>query len=270
MFEGVLTAGDHVLRFGDVTYVMGVINVYRESKNPHTIATTPEEAVSLARRYRSWGADLIDVGGQSSHYENPTLPDEEEMERVVPVVAALAGEGFLVSVDTWKPKVAAAAIEVGAAFVNDTGGLGSPDMRQVVAASSAAVVAVHVDGDHPHAVEEVALGADKAAGTAAGFRELIDGIEPSLVERLILDPGIAINYRGDYGAYTRLQLDVIRSSDVFAPLGRPLLIPVPRKRTIHWVTAYMALALEHGADIIRVHDVAIAAELRRLWGREPS
>lgn len=270
MFEGELATGDRVLRFGGVTYVMGVINVSPESKNPHTIAVTPEEALALAGRYREWGADMIDVGGQSSHYENATLPDDEETERVVPVVAALAGEGFVVSIDTWKPAVAAAAIEAGAVVVNDTAGLGSAEMLRVVTPSSAAVVAVHVDGDNPHAVEEVTLGADKAARTAMGFQKLMERLDPSLVERLIVDPGIAINYRGDYAAYTRLQMDVIRNSDAFAPLGRPLLIPIPRKRHIHWVTAYISLALEHGADIIRVHDVAIAAQLRLLWERVPS
>ena len=115
---------------------------------------------------------------------------------------------------------------------------------------------------------EVELGDDKAQVTAGRFKEMLDGLDASLAERVIIDPGIAINYRGDYGAYTRLQLDVIRHSDVFAPLGRPLLVPIPRKRDIHWVSAYIAMALEYGADMIRVHDVPIAAELTRLWDRQ--
>lgn len=267
MYQGEITVGEHVLGFGDVTHVMGVINVSPESNNPHTIATTPAAALDLAQRYRAWGADLIDVGGQSSHYDNPTLDSGEEIDRVVPVVEALVGDGFIVSVDTWKPPVAEAAVQAGAAIVNDTGGLSSPEMRRLVATSGCGVVAVHVDGDHPHAVGSVALGADKASRTAEGFRHLIDQLEPSVRDRLILDPGVAINYRGDYEAYTRLQLDVIRSSSAFADLGRPWLVPIPRKRDIHWVSAYIALALEHGADIIRVHDVAVAAGLVGLWDR---
>lgn len=267
MYRGDLAVGDHVLRFGDVTHVMGVINVSPESKNPHTIATTPEEALELARRYRDWGADLIDVGGQSSHFDNPTLEVEEEIERLVPVVSALAGDGFVVSVDTWKPAAAAAAVEAGAAIVSDTGGLGSPEMRRLVAASGCGAVAVHVDGDNPHSVDSVSLGADKAARTADSFRRLIDDLEPAVRDQLIIDPGIAINYRGDYEAYTRLQLEVIRNSAAFVPLGRPMLVPIPRKRDIHWVSAYIALALEHGADMIRVHDVGIAVSLTELWDR---
>lgn len=268
MYHGDLDLGDQVLTFGDVTHVMGVINVSPESKNPHTVATSPAEALSLAVRYRDWGADLIDVGGQSSHFENPTLPDNEEILRVVPVVEALAAEEFMVAIDTWKPAVAEAALVAGAVMVNDTGGLRSPLMRAAVADNQAAVIAVHVDGENPHQVGEGALGPDRAARTAEAFRALIEGLDPALRSRLIVDPGIAINYRGDYAAYTKVQLDVIRHSDVFAFLDRPLLIPIPRKADIHWVAAYIGLALEYGADIIRVHDVAMAASLTRLWGRE--
>lgn len=268
MYRGEMAAGEHVLPFGDVTHVMGVINVSPESKNPHTIAVNPDEALALAGRYRDWGADLIDVGGQSSHFDNPTLEADEEIERVVPVVSALTESGFIVSVDTWKPAVAEAAVKAGAAIVNDTGGLATSEMRQLVAATGCGVVAVHVDGDHPHDVGAVSLGADKAARIAEGFRLLMGELEPYVAERLILDPGIAINYRGNYEEYTRLQLDVIRNSAVFAPLGRPWLVPIPRKRDIHWVSAYITLALEHRADIIRVHDVAVAAGLVDLWDRK--
>lgn len=267
MYRGELRIGGRTLAFGDVTYVMGVINMSPESRNPHTVATSPAEALSLAHRYREWGADMIDVGGQSSHYENPTIPAEEEITRVVPVVEALVKDGFLVAVDTWKPQVADAALQAGALLINDTGGLRSPQMRSAVESAEAGVIAVHVEGENPHAVGEVTVGPDRAARTAEEFRALLDGLAPGTASRLILDPGIAINYRGDYAAYTRLQMDVIRHSHVFASLDRPLLIPIPRKRDIHWVSAYIGLALEHGADIIRVHDVAIAASLTGLWDR---
>ncbi|HJR92639.1 MAG TPA: dihydropteroate synthase [Acidimicrobiia bacterium] len=267
MFRGSLPAGNHTLRFGGVTHVMGVINVSPESKNPHTVAATADEALSLARRYREWGADVIDVGGQSSHIDNPTIAAEEEIARLQPVVEALVADGFIVSVDTWKPEVAEATVEKGAAIVNDTGGLRSPEMQRVVGSSGVAAVAVHVDGAHPHDVDEVVLDDDKAGMIADGFARLMRELEPDIVERLILDPGVAINYRGDYAAYTRLQLDVIRRTPDLAGLGRPLLVPIPRKRDIHWVTAYITLALEYGADMIRVHDVPIAVELTRLWGR---
>ncbi len=104
---------------------MGVINVSRESETKHTVAASPREAVALAERYRDWGADLFDVGGQSSHWKNSTIDPDREIGRLLPAVEALVERGFIVSVDTWKPEVAVAAVEVGAAIVDDTGGGGA-------------------------------------------------------------------------------------------------------------------------------------------------
>lgn len=268
MFHGDLRAADHVLEFGDVTHVMGVINLSPESKNMHTVAATPDQALDLARQYRKWGADLIDVGGQSSHYDNPTIAAEEEIERVVPAIEALAADGFVVAVDTWKPVVAEAALGAGAAVVNDTGGFKSEEMRKVVDAAEAAVIAVHIEGEDPHAVDEIEITDRKAEQIACYFRQLLAGLDVDTRQRVIVDPGIAINYRGDYAAYTQLQLEVIRTSAVFGPLVRPLCIPIPRKPDTAWVAAYVTMALEYGADIIRVHDVDLACNLTRLWQRQ--
>jgi dihydropteroate synthase len=87
------------------------------------------------------------------------------------------------------------------------------------------------------------------------------------IENVVLDPGIALNYRGDYRAYTRLQMEVIRESAELHELGKPVLIPIPRKAEDHRVMAYITLALEYGADIIRVHDVEEATDLVSLFGR---
>ncbi len=125
-----LRLGGVDLEFGDVTYVMGVINLSPESKNTHTVATGIDEAVALARRYRRWGATIIDLGGQSSHYDNPTIDSSLELARLLPVVDALLADGFLVSVDTWKPDVAREAIQRGVQMINDTGGLVDPEMRR--------------------------------------------------------------------------------------------------------------------------------------------
>jgi dihydropteroate synthase len=96
---------------------------------------------------------------------------------------------------------------------------------------------------------------------------LLADLELQGVVNVIVDPGIALNYRGDYEAYTRMQLEVIASAAELHALGRPVLIPIPRKRDFHRVIAYMSLALEHKADIIRVHDVAVACDLAKLFGR---
>lgn len=253
-----------VLEFDGRTKVMGVVNVSPESNNLHTVATTVPEAVRLAARYRDWGAEVIDVGAQSSRYDVATLDVDTEIGRLVPVVEALAAEGHLVSVDTWKPEVARAGIEAGAAIVNDTGGLRNPAMRQVVRDSGAAAVVVYVEGSHPHEVGDIDVRSDKAQLTAAWLRRIVDELTRLGIDRLIVDPGIAINYPGDYAGYTKMQIDVIRELDTIRRVGPPVLVPIPRKREDHRVMAYITLAIEHGADLIRVHDVAEACDLARL------
>lgn len=248
---------------------MAVVNLSPESKNPQSVATSPEDALSMARRYRDLGATIIDLGGQSSHYENPTISDTEELERLLPAVELLAGDGFVVSVDTWKPAVAEACVDAGAVLVNDTGGLADPEMRRVASRPGVGAFVIYIEGENPHAVGEVAIRPDKARVTAEWMRARLEELERTGVERTIVDPGISINYRGDYAAYTSMQLAVIRGLDEFRALGRPVLVPIPRKREDHRVAAYVTMALEYGADVIRVHDVAEACDLVELFDRQP-
>jgi dihydropteroate synthase len=257
------------LSFGGVTHVMAVINLSPESRNRHTVASNHDEARAMAHRYRGWGATVIDIGGQSSHFANPTISADEELARLLPVVAVLVDDGFIVSVDTWKAEVAAACLAEGATIVNDTGGLIDREMVKVVAASAAAAVAVYVEGPNPHAVGAVDTGAEKARRTADMFRPRLEALAAEGVKDVIVDPGIALNYRGDYAAYTRLQLEVIRESNHLHELNRPVLIPIPRKRELTRVMAYVTLALEYQADMIRVHDVREACDLARLFDRLP-
>jgi dihydropteroate synthase len=248
---------------------MGVINVSPDSKNVHTVASSVDEALLMADRYRRWGAGIVDVGGQSSHIDNPTVAAADEIALAVPVVEALVAEGHIVSIDTWKAEVAEAAVSAGAVIVNDTGGLREPDMRDLVARTGVWAVAVYVEGSNPHDVGQVEIRPDKAASTATAFEDLLEELTAAGIENVILDPGIAINYRGDYDAYSRMQLQVIAGSERLRSLGRPVLIPIPRKRDGHRLAVYVGMALEHEADIVRVHDVAMACDLVRLFGRTP-
>lgn len=265
-----LNLNGSVLPLGEVTHVMGVINTSPESKNIRTVATTIDEVLAMADRYRNWGATLIDLGGQSSHYDNPTIATEEEISRVVPAIEALVNEGHLVAIDTWKPEAARAAVAAGAVIVNDTGGLADPQMREVVSEAGVAAIAVYIEAANPHDVGEFETRPDKAAHIAERLSHLLAGLAEEGIDNVIVDPGIALNYRGDYQAYTRMQLEVISGSDLLRAAGRPLLIPIPRKPHDHWVHAYISMALEHRADIIRVHDVEIACDLARLFGRMPA
>lgn len=265
----IMRAGNHSLTFGGVTHVMAVVNLSPESSNQRTVAASLTAAVEMAERHREAGATIIDLGGQSSHYDNPTLAAEVELDRLLPVVAKLADADFIVSIDTWKPEVAAACVKEGAVIINDTGGLTDPRMIDVVAAKDVAAVVVYVEGKNPHDVGEIDHGPDKAERTASVLAERINGLAAVGVEQLIVDPGIALNYRGDYEKYTQLQLDVIRQSQSLHELGHPVLIPIPRKQEEHRVMAYVTLALEYGADVIRVHDVVEACDLVRLFGRTP-
>ncbi|MFV1962737.1 MAG: dihydropteroate synthase, partial [Acidimicrobiia bacterium] len=191
----------------------------------------------------------------------------DEISRTVPVIEAMVAEGHLVAIDTWKPEVAEVAVAAGAVIINDTGGLADPTMKKVVASTGAAVIAVHIEGANPHDVSNVEIRKDKAEHTAEQFRQLLSELESVGIHNVIVDPGIALNYRGDYESYTQMQLAVIAQSEHLHVLGKPVLIPIPRKRDGHRVAAYIALALEHRADIIRVHDVAMACDLARLFGR---
>jgi dihydropteroate synthase len=255
------------LELGDVTHVMGVINLSPESANRQSFAPDAGAALALGRRYLAAGATLVDVGGQSSRYDVATLAPDEEIRRLRPAVEALVDEGVVVSVDTWKPAVAEAALAAGAHLVNDTGGLRDPAMREVVAAHGAGAILVYVEGDNPHAVGEVEIAPGKALLTAERLGPRLAELEAAGISQIVVDPGIALNYRGDYAAYTRLQLEVIRGSATLRGLGRPVLIPIPRKQEDHRVAAYIAMALEYGADLIRVHDVEMACDLVRLYDR---
>lgn len=257
------------LEFGAVTHVMGVINLSADSTNTHTIARSVDEALLMADRYRQWGATLIDLGGQSSHYDNPTIPASDEISIVVPALEALVAEDHLVAIDTWKPEVAEAAVDAGAVIVNDTGGLSDPAMRELLSTREVAAVVVYIEAANPHEVGEIEISDGKGEETARWMRERLAGLADEGITEVIIDPGIALNYRGDYEAYTRMQLQIISEAGLLHDLGHPVLIPIPRKRDAHRVAAYMALALEHQADIIRVHDVAMACDLVDLFGRSP-
>jgi dihydropteroate synthase len=263
-----LLVHDRRLRFGpDVTHVMAVVNLSPESRVRHSIVGSPAEALETARRYRDLGATIIDLGAQSSHFENPELAPAEELDRLLPPLDLLVADGFVVSVDTWKPAVAAAAVAAGAAIVNDTGGLQDPAMRAVVAGAPVAAVLMHIEGRTPLEVGERVLDAGRPEAVAEILGRRVRELHDEGIGQVMVDPGLSINYRSDYARYGHLQLATIRALGTLRTAGAPVLLPVPRKLQTHRMLAYLTLSIEYGADVLRVHDVEAACDLVPLLGR---
>ena len=271
------------LAFGERTWVMGIVNVTPDSFSGDGLATdgAPAEldggaAVELGAAFFAAGAQLIDVGGESTrprqfYGERRDVTPDEEREAVVPVVAALAarlGERAIVSVDTWKGSVARAALTAGAGMVNDVwAGQRDPDTARAAAEHGAYLVLMHnqevaeYDGD---VVVEVVARLDEAVGAAVAA-----GVPR---ERLLVDPGIGFGKTGEHN------LEILhRLAELKAELGLPLLIGTSRKRFIgrllvdappedrvEGTAATVALAIAAGADVVRVHDVAHIARTVRV------
>lgn len=252
---------------GASTHVMAVVNLSPESKNRDTFSSSTAETLERARRYRDSGATIIDLGAQSSHFDNPELDPNTEIERLRPHLEPLVDAGFVVSVDTWKPAVAAMAIGLGAAIINDTGGT-RDEMVAVVAGHPVALVAMYLEGENPLLAGEVDVDEGKVTVTGDRLADQLAVLRAAGIGLPIIDPGIGISYRSDYDDYTRHQLRVVRGLPRLRRLGAPVLVPVPRKAEFARVAAFVALGLEYGADIIRVHDVEAACDLVRLFGRQ--
>jgi dihydropteroate synthase len=251
----------------DTTHVMAVVNLSPESRIRASIVDGPKAALRRAREYRDLGASLIDLGAQSSHFENRELSPGEELRRLLPALDLLVADDFTVSVDTWKPDVAAACVAAGAAIVNDTGGLRDPAMVDLVRTSGVLGVLMHIEGENPLRVGDRAFDDERPAQVARALRARLRELQADGVSDLIVDPGLSINYRSDYERYGALQLQTIRTLGDLRSSGVPVLIPVPRKREDHRMHAYFTLSIEYGADVVRVHDVATACDLVPLLGR---
>jgi dihydropteroate synthase len=248
---------------------MAVMNLSPESRIRQSIVAGVDAALERAHEFRSMGATIIDLGAQSSHFENRELTVDEEWSRLEPVLRVLVSDGFLISVDSWKPEVLAAAVAAGAVIVNDTGGLQHPDSREAARSDGIAAIAMYIEGKNPLQVDQLTVRESGGAGVLERMRPFAAALEADGLRQLILDPGLSINYRSNYEEYGLHQLDVIRSIPNLRSLGHPVMIPVPRKADTHRMLMYLTLSIEHGADIIRVHDVEAACDLVRLMGRAP-
>ena len=263
--------GKRRFRWGERTFVMGIINVTPDSFSGDGLGRDVDAAVKQALRFQDEGADIVDVGGESTRPSSvyggtAPVPLDVELERVIPVIEALAAALEIpVSVDTYKAAVAQRAVEAGAAMINDVWGFRrDADMARVASDAGVAVVLMHNQTHTRYA--------DVAQDVVAALRQMADDAIAAGVKRenIILDPGIG------FGKTPEHNLEIMRRLGEFGALNAPLLVGMSRKSTIGYVldlpveqrvegtAATVALSIAGGADIVRVHDVAQMARVARM------
>ena len=261
--------------------LMGIVNVTPDSFSDGGRWADPEAAIEHGRRLLADGADILDIGGESTRPGATRPLVEEELDRVVPVISALAATGAEVSVDTMRAEVARAGLDAGASIVNDvSGGLADPAMLEVVAASQATYVAMHWRAHSDHMQDFAAY--DGPGGVVEAVRdELSERVRAMLAagierERIVLDPGLGFAKRGDHN------WELLRGLDDLRELGFPVLVGASRKQFLGQLlaaadgtpravdereyagTALTLLLAQRGVWGLRVHDVRASHDTLRV------
>ncbi len=248
--------------------IMGIVNVTPDSFSDGGLFLDPERAIEHARRLAADGADLLDVGGESTRPGARAVSADEELERVVPVLEGLADLGVPISIDTSKVAVATRALDAGAVIVNDVTALRTePELAALCAERDCGVVLMHMQGT-PRTMQENPTYDDVVDDVKAFLAERIEFATGEGVseERIWVDPGIGFGKTVDHN------LELLRRLHELRGLGRPIVVGTSRKSFIGMLTgrevderlggtiASNVLALRAGADILRVHDVAEVRE----------
>jgi dihydropteroate synthase len=252
---------------------MGIVNASPDSFSDAGAYPDLDARVRRARELIAQGADLIDVGGESAITRRPPVAVSEEIERVAPLVARLVAElGAVVSVDTYKPAVAEAAIAAGAAIVNDVSGLRDPRLADVCARTGAALVLMHTRAAPKQRLQDRRLYDDVVADVIGFLSERMEVARARGVrdEQIVLDPG------PDFAKTPAQTIAVLRRLEELHALGRPLLLAVSRKDFVGALTgrgprerlggtlAAIGCGVDAGAHVLRVHDVEQAADFLRV------
>jgi dihydropteroate synthase len=258
-----------VVELGGSPWLMGIVNATPDSFSDGGLERTLDGRLALADQLVAAGASVIDVGGESGVTNRPPVSPEEEIDRVTPVIEGVAERlDVHISVDTYKPEVARAAIAAGASIINDVSGLRDPELADVCAQTGAGLVLMHTRAAPKEKLLDPAFdgrmgGAAPAVRRAGGARAPAHGMA---FEQLMLDPG------PDFGKTPLQTVEVLRGLSTLHELGRPLLLAVSRKDFIGAVTgrsprarlagtlAAVAHGAEAGAHVMRVHDVADVAD----------
>lgn len=253
--------------------VMGILNVTPDSFSDGGAFADWREAADYGRSLAAAGADIVDVGGESTRPGAVEVPVEEEMRRVIPVVSELASSGVPVSIDTRKATVAEEALRAGAVVINDVSGFRDPDMVSVAAESQATVCIMHMKGE-PRNMQSAPFYKDvveEVKGFLAGQADLLSsrGVPH---ENIWVDPGIGFGKRHDDN------LVLLRRLEEISLIGFPVLVGVSRKSFLGTISgeptprlrlgesiAAGLYCLQRGARILRVHDVAATVGAIRVW-----
>ncbi len=279
------TIGGQVFEWGSCTYIMGILNLTPDSFSGDGLLTDADPvraALTQAHEFAAAGAHILDLGGESTRPGSETISAAEEIARVLPVIRALASEVSLpISIDTYKAEVAAAALDAGASLINDVWALAAdPALGPLAAERRVPVILMHNRSQPRNAEIQAALG-----GRYVGieYTNLIQDIQAELMARvatarqfgiapdhIIIDTGIG------FGKTVSQNLELLNRTDAFTNLGFPLLVGPSRKSFIGYTldrppdqraigtAAAVAIAIARGADIVRVHDVAMMAEIARM------
>jgi dihydropteroate synthase len=256
--------GEHAFDCSERTLVMGIVNVTPDSFSEGGRFFDADEATEHAARMVADGADVVDVGGESTRPGSDLVPADEELKRVIPVIERLREQipGVPISIDTRKAEVAARALDAGASIVNDVSAGGDPEMFDVVRERDAAIVLMHMKGE-PKTMQEAPNYDDVVGEVHEYLRERIEAAEFAGIEaeRIAIDPGIG------FGKDLGHNLELIRRVDAFLDLGRPVLVGPSRKRFIGTILdlpedqrvegtiGAVAWMVARGAHAVRVHDV---------------
>ena len=260
------SAGAGLFQWGRRTYVMGIINLTPDSFSGDGLAADVDSAVALALQMEADGADIIDIGAESSRPGGSPVSAAEELERLMPGLEAVcAAVKIPVSVDTYKAPVAARAIDAGASIINDVWGfLADGEMARVAADAGVPVVLMHNQREarYHDLVPDVIEGLNRSVSVATGA-----GVDEGSI---IVDPGIGFGKTADHN------LELLRRLPEISSMGFPMLLGVSRKSTIGRVlnlpeddrmegtAAAVSLSIVGGADIVRVHDVKQMVRVVRM------
>ncbi len=271
---------EHVFDFSQGPVIMGILNVTPDSFSDGGRYADPRRAIEHGLEMAEQGADIIDIGGESTRPGAEPVPEDEELKRVLPVVEALSSKLKIpISIDTYKSRIAERALKAGASIINDISGLGfDPMLAKTAASHRSGLVLMHIQGsprnmqDDPHYEEVVS---EVRLGLASAMEQAIkEGVEP---EKIALDPGIG------FGKNLEHNLKLLNNLKSLAMLGRPIAVGASRKSFIGRLgggesprdrlpgsLAAAVAALKNGANILRVHDVSETRQAltvaRAIWG----